>query len=528
MKALIRNEFRKFMRLSGRMNYKKSKMSATASYLLVMGLIGVLLAAMFFSMFHSMFPVFLDMGIGWTAFTYAVIIAILFSVIGSVFMSQSQLYRAKDNDLLLSLPIPPWQILFCRILPLYAQNFYFCLIILLPAYIVYCISGLVTILSVLFFIIALLVIPLFSLTLCCLLGLVVSFIAAHVKHANIVSVVLSLIFFAVYFVCCMQFNRIISVLVENGEQVASGIKTFAYPLYLVGRMFEGDLVGAAVTFAICVGLFAALYLLLSVTYIGIITRKRTQAKGVYRERKIKKTSVWKELIGKESKRFFRSTAYLLNCGLGVVILFIATIALAIFGGGIMDFVEEAMPAFRPLVAPVFCLTICMISAMDGITAPSISLEGKSLYIVQSLPVEAWKPLFAKVFFHVIFNTPMAVICGIVVVIVLNTSAIAAIMLILMPVVINFLFGALGLIFNLKKPMLDWMNETMVIKQSMSVLFLILSVMAIFGAFIGLFFAARLIMTADLYLIVCFLLISLGSAGALLWLKRRGAKILENL
>ena len=528
MKALIRNEFIKFMRLSGRVKGKTSKVGAFANYLLIMGLIGLLFAAMIFYLFFNLFPVFIEAGISWTGFVYAIVVAVVFSVVGSVFMAQSQLYRAKDNDLLLSLPIPPRRILFCRMLPLYAQTFYFCFVILLPAYAAYGICGGITALSVFFFAIALFVVPLFSLTLCCLLGLAVAWVAARVKHANILSVVLSLLFFAAYFAVYMQFGRIMTALIENGEQAAGEIRTFAYPLYLAGRMLEGDIVGAAVTVAICGGLFAVLYLVLSKTYIGIITRRHTHTKSVYREKKLKKSSFWGALIGKESKRFFRSTAYLLNCGLGVVMLLVAAIALPIFGRSIMTAVQGTMPAFQPLLAPVLCAAICMISAMDGTTAPSISLEGKSLYILQSLPVEGWKPLYAKVFFHVLFNAPMAIVCGIVAAVVFRASVISTVMLILMPVAVDFLFGALGLIFNLKKPMLDWENETTVVKQSISVLFLTLSVMSIFGALVGLFFAARLVMSADIYLLLCFLLLSLGAAGAMVWLKKRGAEILENL
>ncbi len=527
MKTLIKNEFIKFMRI-GAKSTRKSRTSSIGSYLLVMILIGFIFAVMFYNMFSAIFPTFIGSGIGWMGHAYAVIVALFFAIIGSVFMSQSQLYRAKDNDLLLSLPIPPSQILFCRMLPLYVQNFYYCFIILLPAYIAYGICAGITALSLIFFIIALIVIPFFSLTLCCLLGMVVAWIATRVKHANIVSVILSLLFFAAYFIVYMQFNNILTALMQSGEQTASGIKTFAYPLYLAGRMFEGDLVGAAVTVLICGGLFALLYLLLNKTYIGIITRSHARAKSVYREKKIKKTSVWNVLIGKESKRFFRSTAYLINCGLGVVILFVAAIALLIFGGKITNAAMASMPGFIPYLAPLACAIICMTSSMGGISAPSVSLEGKSLYILQSLPVEGWKPLFAKMFFHVMFNAPVAVVCGLVAAIVFKASAISTIMLIVMPVAVNFFFGALGLIFNLKKPMLNWQNETVVIKQSISVLLFVLSVMVILGALIGLFFAARHIMSVDIYLIVCFLVISLWSAAAVLWLKKRGAKIWENL
>lgn len=523
LKILIKNEFLKIFRQGGKRSGRKA-----ATYLLIMGAIGVLFMLMSFLIFFGMAPVLTGLGIGWLCLTYAAIFAIAFAAVGSVFMAQSQLYRAKDNDLLLSLPVPPRYILFCRMLPIYVQNFYFCFVILFPAYIAYAIYGGISFLSALFFIIALAVIPLFCTTLCCLLGFVVALIVSRLKHANIFSVVISLLFFAAYFVVCFFFTQIINGLTDNGAQIADGIIRAVYPLYLVGRMMEGDPVGFAVIFAICTVAFALLYLLLSKTYYGIITRNRSAAGSVYREKKLKRTSVWGSLIGKEAKMFFRSTAYLLNCGLGVVILLVATVFAAVVGGRLTETVGQSASVLTGLLPVLFCAVICLISGMDCITAPSVSLEGKSVYLLQSLPVEGYKPLFAKVFFHVAFNAPMAVIAGITTAIVFKASAAASVMLVLMPVATNFLFGALGLIFNLKKPVLDWENETTVIKQSTSVMLTMLSLFGTVVVLTALYFAASLIMGADVYLIVCFVLISAGAAMCMLWLKKRGAKIFGEL
>lgn len=528
IKALIKNEFVKVMRLSGRTKDKKKGLGGFANYLILMAVLGLLFAAMAFGMFMAMAPMFIQNGMGWLCFTYATIMAIAFAVVGSVFMAQSQLYRAKDNDLLLSLPIPSRLILFCRMIPLYVQNFYFCFVILLPAYVAMCIAGGFSILGLLFVVIELLTIPLFTLTLCCLLGFVVAFIASRVKHSNIITVVLSIILLVAYFVLYSQMQTIITAMIENGAQAAQGIKAYAYPLYLVGRSAEGDWLGWLVTFAICVVPFALLYLLLDKTYIGIITRKTSPSKAVYKQSMVKRSSVWGSLIGKESKRFFRSTAYLLNCGMGVILLLTAAVYLIVWGRPMFAQLAASTPDIMGLIAPMLCIGICMVTSMDGITAPSVSLEGKSISILQSLPVESYKPLFAKVFFHVIFNTPMAIICGILAAVSVNASVLGYFAFILMPIATNFLFGALGLIFNLKKPMMEWDNETVLIKQSISVLFLMLAIFVIFGAMAGLFFAANHIMSGELYLLICTVALFAGALGAFFWIKKKGVLIWENL
>lgn len=529
-KFLIKNEFLKFVRMSSfsSRGKKSEKANPVATYLLIMGLLAVFFFIMMFEMFQPLAAACVKENLGWLCYTYAFIMAVVFAVIGSVFMAQSQLYRAKDNDLLLSLPIPPSQILFCRMLPLYAQNFYFCFIILLPAYVALALSGGVTVLGLIFFILSLIVIPLFTLTLCCLLGFVVAMVASHVKHSNIVTIIFSLILLCAYFAVYSQFNSILSALIQNNGQIADDFKAYAYPLYLVGKMIEGDVLGACITILICGGLFALLYLLLSKTYIYMITKKDKAKKSVYRKDMARTQSVWKSLIGKENKRFLRSTAYLLNCGLGVFLLFVFAILIAVGGNSFLAAIDSELPELTAYLPALILLLICMLSATDGITAPSISLEGKSIYVLQSLPVESWKPLFAKIFFQVLFNTPMAIICGVVSAVILRPSAVMIALFILMPIAVNFLFASLGLIFNLKKPMLKWENETMVVKQSISVLFLILSMLGVTGLIVGISFPATSIMSMDLYLCICFTLLSIGSALLMAWIKRRGVHIWENL
>lgn len=47
-----------------------------------------------------------EAGLDWLYFTLFALVGVLMGVFGSVFNTFSGLYQAKDNDLLLSLPIP--------------------------------------------------------------------------------------------------------------------------------------------------------------------------------------------------------------------------------------------------------------------------------------------------------------------------------------------------------------------------------------------------------------------------------------
>ena len=53
-----------------------------------------------------------DAGMAWVYFAFMGTIATGFGLIGGIFTAKARLYEAKDNDLLLAMPIPSWMILF--------------------------------------------------------------------------------------------------------------------------------------------------------------------------------------------------------------------------------------------------------------------------------------------------------------------------------------------------------------------------------------------------------------------------------
>ena len=61
-------------------------------------------------------------GFDWLYFALFGIIGLMFGVFGSVFNTYAALYKANDNDLLLSLPVPVGSILLSRLLGVYLSG----------------------------------------------------------------------------------------------------------------------------------------------------------------------------------------------------------------------------------------------------------------------------------------------------------------------------------------------------------------------------------------------------------------------
>ena len=114
----------------------KSARSATFSIVLFILLMIFAIGGMFCYMSYSMRPL-ITYGMSWLYFAIMGATAALFGVFGSVFNTYSSLYDAKDNDLLLSMPVPTGRILMIRLSGVFAMGLLYELLVMIPALIVW-------------------------------------------------------------------------------------------------------------------------------------------------------------------------------------------------------------------------------------------------------------------------------------------------------------------------------------------------------------------------------------------------------
>lgn len=524
LKILLKKQF--LSTINGFGKNKRNRNRSVSSYVVLIAFVSVFMGLGFYYYFNQLGGILFKKDMGWLVFAIAGVMAVGLSVLGSVFMAVSQLYDAKDNDFLLSLPIPPRFILFVRMVPLYVQNLIFSSVILVPAFISKCVSGGVGVLQVAFYFLLMLLIPLFALFITCLLGFVISLITSRMRDKTFATVLFSFLFSFGFFFLYFYTNNNLTSIIQNGETIGEGIKTYFYPLYSLGRALDGDAVNFAVCTAVIIALFVGLYAVLSKTYIKFITSKRGGKKTKSKNQNIKSNSAFSALFVKEIKRFFGSAMYFLNCGFGCLILVIILIVFSVKKEFFISQISQILPInYLPAILLLF---IVMISSLNCVSAPSISLEGKNLWILQSLPIDLFGVLKAKLLLHYFVTAPIATITSVVFAILLRPSPIMIAVMVCMPSVAILLFGAIGLVFNLKKPNLDWENETILLKQSASVLFSIITAYLILGVLIGFTFVLVKVMSIDVVMLVYLFLLALSCTLTVLWLKKKGAIILGNL
>lgn len=532
LKTLIKLQFEKALARyttapKNKKNKKKKSKNSSVAYLVIMGIVVVCFALMFFNLFSLMAQPIISLGFNWLYFIYVMGISLTISTIGCIFLSLSQLYEAKDNELLLSMPIPPRSILFCRMIPLYAQNFLFCALIQIPAIVAYSVSVPINAMFIISQIVILLLIPLLSLGISCILGWLIALVTSKARNKNVVTIIFSLIFFSVYFFISSQAEELVKTLVSNSVGIGANIKGGAYPLYMSGLAAMGDILPLLAFIVVIAGFFAIVYAVLSRSYIKLATAKKGAKKKVYREKALKVSSASIALLRKERMIFTGNATYMLNSGLSALIMAGGTVYVAFQSSSL-----HSLPSNVLTIISVFLpFVVSFIISMGPVSAASVSMEGKTLWIMQSLPISPMQVITQKLKLHFIVNGVVSLIPSVVLSIMLGMNPICIVLAILIPIIFSLFTGLLGLMFDLKRPKLDWNTAAEAVKQSSSVMLsLLISFLAVcvpVGVYAVLLSTGTLV-PPEIILAGSAVFFALISLPIWLWIKNKGAKIFASL
>ena len=228
------------------------------------------------------------------------------------------------------------------------------------------------------------------------------------------------------------------------------------------------------------------------------------------------------LLRKELRRFLGSSIYMLNCGLGVVFMPVAAVALLIKAGDLQALLAE-IPEAQALLPLLAAAGVCLLISMVDLTSASVSLEGKTLWQVQSLPVTGWQVLRAKLQLHLLLTLPPSLLLCVCAAVALQLAPVEAALVALTAAAFS-LFSALGgLALNIRLPMLNWTNEVVPVKQGASVVLALFGAWAVVVALAALYAALNRLLSPVLFLLLTCTLLLLGTLALYFWVKRSGAR-----
>ena len=426
---------------------------------------------------HMEVLVFIFMGIG----------ALVGGLLFTTFAVKGVVFGGKDNDLLLSMPVSSTVLMASRVTAIYLENLVFSLFVLLPA-------GVVCLLttqsgagfSLLFWlrlVIAALALPLLDTALSVLLGALVAFLSTKAAGGALGQNIVMGVYLAAVFYFSFNLSGMLQELSANAAGVQDSL-TWAAPILWMGEGIMGNW-GLLLAFAVCCAIpFVLVVLGLGRVYRQAVTAFQARAaRNDYRLSAQSASGQKKALLMKEARRFFGTPMYFWNAGLGLVMLLAGGAAALVMRDDLREMVRIVGPSVAmPMAGAVigFCLCSCVI------TAPSISIEGRYLWILREAPIKEDTLLWIKVGFQLLASLPCTVFAVVCITAALELPLWQGAVLLAATVIFAIGQAMFGMLVGLAFPKLDAVNETVVIKQSLATMLAMFIPMALLGAAGGLY------------------------------------------
>ncbi|MGI6153617.1 MAG: hypothetical protein ACOYJB_07290 [Christensenellaceae bacterium] len=441
--------------------------------------------------------------------------ASIMCLVTTVYKTNGILFGFSDYDLLMSLPIKNSTIIVSRMLMLYTMNILYTLFFVVPSLVVYGMFAPITPLFVLFSIVLVALIPLIPIVLATIIGCLIALAASRFKRKTGASMVFTIAALIIWMLFAFNMDAIVSNLAVFGEQIISMVNK-VYPLAALytNALTQGDVLSFLAFVLISIAIFGAFVWVVGKNFKRIntaITTDRTTSD--YKMGSLKQSPPQKALFTKEWKRFTGSSTYMMNTGVGVILLLLFSVVLLVFGGEVLQqFIGmpvSVMGVGAPFIS-AFCIVMCCT------TAASVSIEGKQLWITKSLPVSTKDILKAKLRVNLQLLLPAVLISSTLLAVALKMPPLDTLMLYVLPLAYAFYTALFGLFLNLRYPKFDWDSEIRIIKQGTPIMVVILVGMAIsLGPMVLTFFAGKVVsyvMAAVLIVISILLYRSIATKG----------------
>lgn len=522
LKVLLKKQFKELFSLYFQNQKRKRKHNSTLTGTLIVIVValcmfGIFGMAMFFS--QSMFTPELT----WIYFALFGMLALVVSILVNAFMANSILFKAKDNLLLLSLPIQPKTILLSRMAIVFFNCTLFTTLIWLPASLCYWLMARFSIEPL----IMLLILPLIALTFSCIIGFLISFFIRSKAAKTILTVVFSVLLIVVVLGTRAAMNTIMQTVLSNAALIGSEVEHNAYPIFMFGKACTGDLMSLLIWAAIAIIPVIAIWLIMSKTFIVIITNNKGSKKAVYMRSRSKQGKISFTLLKKEIKLFLSIPTYIVNNGIGSIFMLIVGV-LMIFQ---IDTINEFIPILNiagqnTSIAPALIVsTIALIAGLCPITTPSISIEGrKNIWILQSSPIKPINVFMAKINLQLVFTLLPAYFCAVCMCISLKTIVLATVFVIVATTLVVFIEALKGMKISLKRANLDWINVIQPLKQNIGIL---ITMLFSFGLCI-LIIVLGIAIPSEFYLLGVSVVLALWCWKIYHWLKTKGSILFTEL
>lgn len=462
-------------------------------------------------------------------------IGFMLNFIISIFQLQSIIFNTKDFELLESLPVSKPCIIGAKLFATYLINVSEDIALILPALGLYFANGGSIIPAVLAFISALFI-SFVPILLSAIIGSVSALISAKSRHSNLINVIVSLLFFVVFFGAYFYINY-------AQADMLTGILDYVFFLSWMKEALLGDYINYL--YFILFNLSGAILVTLMISLIYRPVNSWLKAGSVHVDYdKVKKNNekvdlrLDKVLLKKEWNMVSRRPQYLINSVLGQFFFLIFAIMFLLlpnlFVGGETDIPESLPYVFAMLVAPLGIL----MNSIATTTSASISFEGRNGYeLLRSYPIDSMAIIKAKlkigILISVVVNLCVSTLAAVFMIIKGFYMPYYLIPVYLYPLLAGITTALVGMLTGLRWPKLDFENEAQVLKNSAAanliMLFVMLPSTTIFAIqIVGIIFGMQFEFVHYITMGVILLIYIVAIFLLTFWIKKKGRSFFDRI
>ncbi|MBE5958209.1 MAG: hypothetical protein E7254_05015 [Lachnospiraceae bacterium] len=405
---------------------------------------------------------------------YLLMISFLAIIVGtmiSIFNTHEVVFAPKDNDLLLALPVPVRSIIASRLSYIYIIGGTISTLIMIPGLRVYYDNVYISIGSIVAAVSLVIIVSIVVLMLATVGGWVcAAFMSRNSnKSKKMTNALMTIGSMAVYYYLFVKITGILGQVMDNAGELGEKVKSSNHLTYLIGKAISGDIRLLMVVWIVVIACSLLLFFIFEKKYLGYITRQKAGEAKAFDVGQIRAKSLANTLLFKEFKRYLSCASYILNCSFGTVFMMVLSVLMLFKGNDIFKLIELMIDSNMNFVPILNISLICIMISLNTITAPSISLEGSNLWILQSLPISEWTIIKTKIRLHYFITIVPVLLFDAELLVLSRQDLFVSVMTVLITMLYPLFTAGLGLFINLLKPKLNWTSESAVTRLNMGII-----------------------------------------------------------
>lgn len=417
------------------------------------------------------------------------ILTLIFSTISVLTI----LYRSKDLNLLITLPVSTHAIVASRLLLVYVSQLVLHCFLVIPAVVIYLQIMGFSVGKVIGSIIFIVIGPLLpiSISSLCMAGLVRN--SSRSRHKVAVEVITLLLVLVVFIGMQALFQNSV-----NGQSFTEESAVYQFittkiealynsfpPAVWISNLVSGNSASAAALGVVCLAAVSCIAVFSTSRKYTVILSQEVGIAGTIpgNHRSVSSKSgsnsadmvsgkvspVWKALLKREFSIISSSSAFIIETFGEVLIPVI--LLLVYFVTGTVGELESYIDVFisHPMFPMIVFGVLLLMSSISTVSASSISREGPMFWLNKVLPIKASVQIDAKLLFHMLLFYPGFVIYSAIAVFGIGYSPLHLIYMLPAGFAIIATSAYIGLYIDLLRPLLNWSNPQQAMKQNMNVL-----------------------------------------------------------